>query len=519
MATATTTVTITVGNAFAQVTESTGDVPWTEVQEACSFSDSLLAKKLYPDLVKDLQTSATKQQSPPIRLFDAETKQFPVGLLGRVTTTLEEQGVTVIHKQQTVLPAASFNFKWQGTELWDHQKEIINTVQSSNRYGTIVAPTGSGKSKIIASLVQQLGVRTLIVVFGLDLVEQTANFMYEYLGIKAGQFCTGKAKLGTVTIAAAGASLKKCLKAMKLHCWTPGLLVVDEFHCITHNVLQDLNNINAYYRYGLSATPLRTGGDSLVLEAALGDVLAQVGINELQEKGLLAKVEVETVHIPQSEKIETGGATWEEVYRPAVVEHKGRNTRLRQAVKEKYEAGESILVDVDELDHMDHLDLQSAIPEEHIAEVTGQHSQKERSGIYAKFKRGEIKVLVGTVLKKGLDLPSASVVVLAGGKKSKVRLLQEIGRGLRAQKDKEYCTVIDTIDQQHYLTFQHCQERFRTMIAAGFKIPEDAIRTVQIETDLDSDEEIEKLRERQSLAKSKRMSKTRKEQDYECYRD
>ena len=117
------------------------------------------------------------------------------------------------------------------------------------------------------------------------------------------------------------------------------------------------------------------------------------------------------------------------------------------------------------------------------------------------------------------SLPSASVVVLAGGKKSKVRLLQEIGRGLRAQKDKEYCTVIDTIDQQHYLTFQHCQERFRTMIAAGFKIPEDAIRTVQIETDLDSDEEIEKLRERQSLAKSKRMSKTRKEQDYECYRD
>ena len=49
MATATTTVTITVGNAFAQVTESTGDVPWTEVQEACSFSDSLLAKKLYPE--------------------------------------------------------------------------------------------------------------------------------------------------------------------------------------------------------------------------------------------------------------------------------------------------------------------------------------------------------------------------------------------------------------------------------------------------------------------------------------
>jgi superfamily II DNA or RNA helicase len=506
MAESTAAVTIDEHNLFGHISHHQGVIPWDDIIAKCSFANAQIARKIYPELTRDLDVG--KQEIPTIKLFDRDAMHFPIGLTQRIVGELEGQGVAVTINDLTVKPTDKFTFTYKGPDVREYQQRTITELLAAGRYGICEVPTGGGKTLIASKIIEHLGVRTLWVVHSVDLVHQMADMLYEYLGVTAGKLYAGKRELKTVTIATSQSLKTKGVQAlMKKRKWSPDLRIEDEVH--HHGAWKTsraLGGISSYYLYGFSATPVRKGGSGLLLEAGYGHVSTRITAEELTKAGYLAPVTVRVKEM--TSKLPVGiGKSWQEVYTAGIVRNKERNRLVEQYVADLRAEGRQILVDIDELEHLKYLDIPDAV------EVTGQMKSEERKAIYDLYRAGELDCLVGTVLREGLDLPSVGAVILAGGKKSQVQVLQQIGRGLRPSEGKTDCVVADFVDSHNGLLYEHCQRRFKTMRAVGFDIPEGIIRSVVVTKKASSASAIEMIRKRQQQMARGRGKKTHTEAD------
>ena len=83
------------------------------------------------------------------------------------------------------------------------------------------------------------------------------------------------------------------------------------------------------------------------------------------------------------------------------------------------------------------LSRQNVLPKEKIGLVHGDHSTAERKEIVSGYESGETPILIAsTIFDEGEDIQNVGSVVLASGGASLVKIVQRIGRGVRA-KDSE----------------------------------------------------------------------------------
>ncbi|MGC8584361.1 MAG: DEAD/DEAH box helicase, partial [Thermoproteus sp.] len=91
--------------------------------------------------------------------------------------------------------------------------------------------------------------------------------------------------------------------------------------------------------------------------------------------------------------------------------------------------------------------------------VTGAVKGEVRKRIYDALRRGFIKILVATTLAdEGLDLPPLTSLIVALGGKSRVRVLQRVGRVERIYPGKTGAYVYDICDTTKYM-LRHCEVR------------------------------------------------------------
>jgi superfamily II DNA or RNA helicase len=340
------------------------------------------------------------------------------------------------------------------------------------------------------------------------MVHQTADMLADYLKVKAGKIGAGKKDIRTITVSTSQSLKTKSVQSLiETRKWKPDLILVDEVdHAGAWGVYQALRRFSAYYVYGFSATPFRRKGDKLLLEAGYGHVNAEVSLSDLQDQGYLAPITVRVREIGEENKLPAGSAqSWQEVYKRGVVTHAERNRAVIEDIKALVDEGRQVLVNVDELTHIPALVGPDGVPDAIV--VTGSEDPADRKVIYKAFREGKVPVLLGTVLRRGLDLPSADAVVLAGGKKSQTQTMQQMGRGLRPSPGKDDCIVQDYLDHQHGLLFEHSQQRFKTMEEAGFNVPEGMIREIEApQIDMDA-AAIDKIRERQAALLEQRLDR------------
>ena len=83
--------------------------------------------------------------------------------------------------------------------------------------------------------------------------------------------------------------------------------------------------------------------------------------------------------------------------------------------------------------------------------LTGEDKQEERERCIELLEEDAINkehldfIVTVDIFNEGIDIPSVNQVILARPTKSSIIFLQQLGRGLRKYKDKEYLTVIDII--------------------------------------------------------------------------
>lgn len=407
--------------------------------------------------------------------------KFPTGLLDKVCKILQFERLEYEIHEEYDYPEAN-PMEWKGFELRPYQVKAFEKAIEYKR-GMIKAATGAGKTAVIARVAGHYNLKTMIYVVSLDLLEQMRETLESSLGVEVGVIGGGECKIRQINICsvwtaglACGEELKKAEDEVVVDKWSPKkaqrdeirqlvkeaqVVILDEAHFAAAASIQMIlkNSENAVYKYGFTATPWRTGGDDILLEAAFGRTIFEISASELIKLGYLVRPKILFKEIPElDKKIEKN---WPTVKKEYVTKNDIRNQILVDTTLKLLEKGRRPLMLFREIGHGK--TLRKLFPDAVKTEmVSGMLSKDERERIKRDFKRGKIDViLASTVYDQGVDIKELDALVLCSGGKSTARALQRIGRVIRIDPEngKEDALIVETYDQVHYMQ-KHSIQRY-----------------------------------------------------------
>jgi len=371
---------------------------------------------------------------------------IPRGFTRQLAGILRGAGVQYrIEDRRRVLPEVDFNF--QG-ELHDFQQQAVEAMAARD-FGILAAATGSGKTVVSLALIAMRRQPALIICHTQELANQWAERIQQFLAIpgrEVGRIGGGKNQMGSKITVALVQSLYKCASEIFPHI---GHLVVDECHrAPSRTFTEAVTAFDCRYMTGLSATPWRRDGLSRLIYWYIGDKAHEVDKAALVETGHILEAEIiwrQTDFTPSFDPSEEYSSMLSELS-----QDQARNALIAADVaREAGNGGGVCLVLTDRKAHCQTLvDLLAAHHGITAAMLTGDLSNGERSQVVEDLNAGRVKVLVATgqLIGEGFDCRDLSTLFLATPIKFNGRLLQYLGRVLRAAPGKSHARVFDFVD-------------------------------------------------------------------------
>lgn len=416
------------------------------------------------------------------RLYSRGSHTAPVGLLDRTRELVEDRGYQLRVAKETTETGEPIDPTWQfDGELREYQREAVD--QTLSKGGGIVSiATAGGKTAIALKLIEAISQRALVVVHTKELLYQWADRVSGILGIDPGLIGDGGWSESAVTVASIDTLVSRGAESLTGY----GVAVFDECHrtAAAESFYKVGTTLTVPWRIGLSATPWRrVDGKELKIEAVTGGIAAEVSAPDLIDKGHLARPEFQLIDPAnyRSPPIPDADSEWPNTYRRYVELHPTRNAAVAVKAANLADSGYRVLVNVDRISqgHLLEYALSDTDPSTALDQcgdrldpanrerfklatrkirprdrgavfLSGEDSTATRQETIAAFERGEVPVLVSTLLKEGIDLPKLNAVVLAEGKKSDVTKIQTIGRALRPAGG-DHAVIADVRDRGKYL--------------------------------------------------------------------
>jgi len=340
----------------------------------------------------------------------------------------------------------------------------INTVGA----GIVKAPTGSGKSVIaILSALEMLknkpNSKIIYAVNSTTLLKQFQSFAKredlqfvlvsgEIDELKKGQ----KSDFIALSVSYYYSQKKKGQhEKLKELVRDADLIILDEAHHVPASMVKSLllDSPNSL-RLGLSATPIREDGKELEIMGLLGRISYSIDYTELVQKHYLMPLEYIQFTPKVSQKLYNKIRIIQQSYAEESF------AKLYSAVLRTFEqspfTNKQIIEKIKELNKYPALvivrriaiakKLSEMFNENGIISdwVSSKTDLNERMRKIENLKNGKLKVLVSTSLAdEGLDIPNLQLVVLMSQGKSRVKLVQRIGRVMRPCSGKQKGYVLD----------------------------------------------------------------------------
>jgi superfamily II DNA or RNA helicase len=412
-----------------------------------------------------------------IRLFRRYTRMFPSGLLNDVVGALKSINLRVkVDDRRNIPPCPPFDKSMCGLEgvsfdyPYDYQVDVAEKALKAHR-GILHVATNGGKTEIACLIAQCLRLPTLLLVPGKELLYQTADRFMERLSLtnrEVGIIGDGRWQEGdwitVATVASLYANIKK-KKCQDLLDKTQ-LLIADECHQVGADTwFQVMRSCNAYFRYGMSGTPLnRTDGADLRLISVTGPVITRIRNKELIERGISSEVEVLMIKVEKPKNIHPN-TPYNDAYDMGVVENIWRNNAICIVANHFAQKDLQSVILVRRIPHGKDLDKrlwtfkqQSSLPHQFIY---GKESTQVRQRAIKDFSSGELHALIATsILDQGVDMPSINVLILGAGGESSIKTLQRVGRGIRKGETGKLI-VVDFADFQNRHLLKHSLQRLK----------------------------------------------------------
>ncbi len=349
-------------------------------------------------------------------------------------------------------------------ELRDYQREAVDGLYNywASKAGDnplVVAPTGSGKTAILAQVIKDAmsypDTRVLVVTHVKELLEQGASGLLKlYPEADFGIYSAGlKQKVLNKPITFAG--IQSVWERAYDMVPAPDLVLIDEAHLLPKNTetrynrfIADLKICNPDVKVvGLTATPYRldTGylhkGKGAIFDGIAHDIpvsmlMDQGYLSPVISKGGIKQIDLSGVGKRGGEFIESELAT--AASDPELVESTVREI-VTLADKRK-----SWLVFSSGVNHAHLLADEFEKYFVDVGVVTGSDSSAVREKTIADFKSGKLQCLINVnVLTTGFDHPGVDCVCLVRATASCGLYIQCIGRGTRVAEGKENTLVLD----------------------------------------------------------------------------
>ena len=416
-----------------------------------------------------------------IRLYNQMNGEVYLGLIPYIQEFAKLNDIDIEYKGDVNATQSSFthgvckgfirNIKpksnGKSIELRDYQTDAVVHAIRNNR-SLLLSPTASGKSLIIYLLSRWYeSNRILILVPTTSLVEQmyTDFIDYGYLESKMQKIYQGYTKdiSSEVTISTWQSLYKMPRKFFEQF----GCILGDEVHLFKAKSLTNIMNKMhmTKYRHGFTGTLDGTQTHRLILEGLFGSVNKVTSTKELMEKKTLAKLKIKCIVLQypdadckfmkdQNYQDEVDLIVRDERRNKFILNlttHLKGNTLVLFQFVEKHGA---VLYDMMK-------DLNRKVFYVHGG--TDTQTREEIREITENEKNAIIVASYGT-FSTGINIRNLHNVVFSSPSKSRIRVLQSIGRGLRTTNDKTGATLIDIADDftwksKQNFTLRHFMER------------------------------------------------------------
>lgn len=360
-------------------------------------------------------------------------------------------------------------------QLRPYQQEAVDAVyrflcENAELNPCVVAPTGAGKSVIIAQLVMDVVTRwdgrVLLLAHVKELLEQNAEKIQALCPtLDIGLHSAGLGRYDTKNAAIVAGIQSVYRKAELLGRFD--LVIVDEAHLISpsgdgmyRTLLAKLKTLNPQLRIvGLTATPYRLDGGLICKpENFLNAICYDIKVTYLIEQGYISRlVSQEGVAETDFSAFHLRGGEFvnEEVVR--AMDSADLVERACAEIVQKTQARKHVLIFGASVSHCQHIaQTITRLTGEECPVVTGETSKAERANLLERFKGTAKADLFGTervkplkflanvnVLTTGFDAPCIDCVVLLRPTASTALYVQMVGRGFRLAPGKQNCLILD----------------------------------------------------------------------------
>ncbi len=311
--------------------------------------------------------------------------------------------------------------------LRDYQARAIAELEAApERAVCIVAPTGSGKSVLLRTIAAQAvaqGKRVLWLAHRVELLTQAVSHLTQ-VGVYAGVIAAGKDR---EPFAPAQCASLETLLARPNDRPEADVVLWDEVH---HAVAESYRTLLDSYpnarTVGVTATPQRQDGKPL------GDIFQRL-IIAAQYSELLTQGHIAACRVFRPDEYLKGDLAQTPLDAYQKVGNGERGFGFASTVAKAHEHAAEFTA--------------AGIPS---LAIDGKTPDAERALILERFKAGELRFLWNMfVLTEGVDVPDASVCILARGVGHAGPYLQMVGRVLRTFPGKPFARLIDLSGASH----------------------------------------------------------------------
>jgi len=399
--------------------------------------------------------------------FSPKSGKFGSGLLYSVCKDLDyiDREYEIIDSR-TPLDLKSYGIP--SINLRGYQEELV--LSALDLKGCIIkAPTGSGKTIVLASILKACENLTGLIFFTKkQLLHQTYQFLQEH-GIDVGVAFGDGVDIKPITLC----TIQSVDKVLDSHLKTSDFIIFDEIHEFAKGKLSGKvikSFPKARIRIGMTATPPSEKFAKLNLVSYLGEIIEEATAEDLIEEGFLTPPEIRMVDLPKEDWTDKLDKSYMEIYEDDIIKNVIRNEIIAKIANSLKKKNNKTLVLTKNLEHAK--TLHELIP--NAFKLEGKDSLVDRDKILSEFRKtDEPVVIIGTVIfQTGVDIPELTHLINARGLKSEIATIQALGRALRKHSNKTKVFIYDFIDKSPYLE-AHAKARMKAYKNLNFNITVD----------------------------------------------
>lgn len=355
------------------------------------------------------------------------------------------------------------NMKYAPFSIREYQDRAVRAALKYHR-GILLSCTSSGKSLMLYNIIKSIRAQNykkiLLIVPNIMLVDQMYDdfkaYGWQHIDDEVERLGGGHEATFDCPVLI---STWQSLQNKEDEFFEPfDAVFVDETHGAKAKVLGQMLRqcVNAKYKIGTTGTLPTDKSEILQIKSVIGDVIFELKSKELIDVGVLTKIQIANViaKYPADFVMANKGRSYPEEVK-MVEEYADRN-KVLQMIIEHTDPKHNILLLVNHLTHLKLLEewLHETYPDKKVSIINGGVKASERSEIRVNIENEDGTILLATyaTMSTGVNMPKLHDVILYSNSKSKIKVLQSIGRGLRKHATKSQIILYDIVDDLTYKT-------------------------------------------------------------------